>query len=158
MRSCLENNELRKWKPRAERAPPLSLRSYRHNGCPPSFREASLVKCCGFKRENSNKQTNVFNKISIIQFYQRRLGSQMLEWKTTSSEGQWKHPTDLLSPQKEVLHTISKTVQAECPSLKFLFVSLSIFLTSSYSELFSPVFTSCQLVACSASWPLVDFT
>ena len=102
------------------------------------------------------------NKMSILQFYQKRLRSQMLEWKSTRSERQRKHLADLLLQQMP---------QEKCPSLKkppsnsisFLSTSCESLYLSSWLPLTlygfpnNPVFTSCQLVACSASWPMVDF-
>ena len=78
----------------------------------------------------------------------------MLGGKSASSERQRKYPNDppQQTSQKEPLplHTVSKTLPTESPSL-LLPVCLSVLLTSSYSLWLFPVFTSCQLVACPAS-------
>lgn len=109
-----------------------------------------------------------FNKISMIRFYQWKLYSQMLGQKPVISDRQRKAP--ILSPhtpeqtfQSHSPYTISKThSSSNVPFLCFLCISLSVLLSPSYSLWFfspnNPEFTSCHLVVCFISWPMVDLT
>lgn len=90
------------------------------------------------------------NKFTKVWFYQWGLKSQMLGWKFASSEKQRKHSADFptsLPAQKEknllyIFHSILNTLELKDPP--FLFLDFLMF-------------TSCQLAACSASWPMIDF-
>lgn len=90
----------------------------------------------------------VFIKISVIQFYQWRLRSQMLGWKPASSKRQIKRSLTFFlcwHPPNPLLYTISnKTPPIQC--LAFLCISLPILLTP------SEYFFSIILCSFSVNW------
>lgn len=90
----------------------------------------------------------LLTKISIVRFYQWRLGSQMLGWKSASSDMQRKHPDDL-PLQEKAAPFLHKLLRLNVPPFHFLCVS--IILTSLLG--FFPMFIPHQLVAFSASGP-----
>jgi hypothetical protein len=100
--------------------------------------------------ENEMKTCVGFNKISL-NFTNEDSGAKC--WGKLARLRQRKHPVDDLSPQlacqKETPSYQLKNPQTECHLLP-LCVCLSV-LTSSHSLWVSPMFTPCQLVACSAS-------
>ena len=119
----------------------------------------------------------IFNKISIIWFTSEDSGARC--WGKTLLERQRKHPADLppqhTSHQDPRSHTNAKkqkqnkTKNKKQTSFKFnvsssfyllypspLSLSLPDYLLL-YFFLNNSMFTSCQLVACSISWPMIKF-
>lgn len=97
-------------------------------------------------------------QISIVQFYQLRPESQMVGWKHASSEMQ-KNPAELFS--KLIVRPLFQVISKNLPSNQMSFPSTyctSLYLFSwlplimFFFFLNNPMFTSCQLFACSASY------
>ena len=95
----------------------------------------------------------ILNKISNFEVSQYCVGSQMLGWNSDSLERQKKHPASL-PPQVNL-----NSLQIECPFLLFPVCHStqppdSLLLSMVF---FFAVFSPCQRVACSSTWPMGDF-
>lgn len=113
--------------------------------------------------ENSvNLGMLVLMKSQLFNFTSEDLGVWYCSENLLAQKGregiQMTFPLSWHPKRKLILHAISKTPQTKFLSPLLPMCSLTILLTSFYSLEFFLMFTPCQLVFCSPSWPMVKFT
>lgn len=111
-----------------------------------------MLKQCFFSLTKF-QMFNFTNKVSGARCWDKSLPDQRVKETIKLNSFLSQHPK---KQSQTLLYTISKTLQIECQSLLFpvhLFIHLPDFLLSS----FLPMFTPCQLVSFSATWPIFYF-